>query len=85
MEVKIMQDLQDKPLSYIAEIIRVNWNNPSPYAVPYINAMAQLRSINDNYYADSAKSVVMYFLCNATGWRGDTARLVKAHLKKAVK
>lgn len=80
-----MQDLQDKPLSYIAEIIRVNWNNPSPYAVPYINAMAQLRSINDNYYADSAKSVVMYFLCNATGWRGDTARLVKAHLKKAVK
>ena len=80
-----MQDLQDKPLSYIAEIIRVNWNNPSPYAVPYIDAMAQLQSINDNYHADTAKSVVMYFLCNATGWRGDTARLVKAHLKKAVK
>lgn len=80
-----MQDLQDKPLSYIAEIIRVNWNNPSPYAVPYINAMAQLRSINDSYYADSAAGVVMYFLANAQTWRGDTARVVKAHLKKAVK
>ena len=80
-----MLNLENKPLSTIAEIIRINWDNPSPYAVPYINAMAQLRSIDDSYYADTAKSVVMYFLCNAAGWRGDTARLVKAHLKKAVK
>jgi len=80
-----MLDLENKPLSYIAEIIRVSWNNPSPYAVPYINAMAQLRSINDSYHADTANSVVLYFLANAQGWRGDTARLVKAHLKKAVK
>ena len=80
-----MLSLENKPLSYIAEIIRVNWNNPSPYAVPYIDAMAQLRSINDNYHADTAKSVVLYFLANAQGWRGDTARLVKAHLKKVAK
>lgn len=80
-----MLDLENKPLSTIAEIIRVNWNNPSPYAVPYINAMAQIRSINDSYYADTARSVVLYFLANAQGWRGDTARLIKAHLKKAVK
>ncbi len=80
-----MQDLQDKPLSYIAELIRANWNNPNPYAVPYIDAMAQLQSINDNYHADTAKGVVMYFLCNANTWRGDTARAVKAHLRAAVK
>ena len=80
-----MLDLENKPLSTIAEIIRVNWNNPSPHAVPYIDAMAQLRSINDSYYADSAESVVMRFLCNAQTWRGDTARLVKAHLKSLVK
>lgn len=80
-----MLDLENKPLSYVAEVIRVNWVNPSPYAVPYINAMAQLRSINDSYYADSAAGVVMYFLANAQTWRGDTARIVKAHLKKAVK
>ena len=80
-----MLDLENKPLSYVAEVIRANWVNPSPYAVPYINAMAQLRSINDSYYADSAAGVVMYFLANAQTWRGDTARVVKAHLKKAVK
>ena len=80
-----MNDLQNKPLSYTAQIIRANWANPSPHAVPYIDAMAQLNSINDNYYADSAESVVMRFLCNAQTWRGDTARLVKAHLKSLVK
>jgi len=80
-----MNDLQNKPLSYTAQIIRANWTNPSPHAVPYIAAMAQLNSINDNYYADSAESVVMRFLCNAQTWRGDTARLVKAHLKSLVK
>jgi len=77
-----MQDLKDKPLSDIAEIIRNDWVKPSPYAVQYIDAMAQLRSINDNYYADTAYGVVCYFLANANGWRGDTARTVKLHLKQ---
>jgi len=77
-----MQDLQDKPLSYIAQIIRADWAKPSPYAVQYIDAMAQLRSIDDNYYADTAHGVVCYFLANANGWRGDTARTVKLHLKR---
>ena len=80
-----MNELRNKPLSYTAEIIRANWTNPSPYAVPYINAMAQINSINDSYYADTANSVVLYFLANAQTWRGDTARLVKAHLKSLVK
>ena len=80
-----MNDLQDKPLSYTAQIIRDNWNNPSPYALPYIEAMAQINSIEDNDYADTAHSVVIYFLANAQTWRGDTARLVKAHLKSLVK
>jgi hypothetical protein len=80
-----MSDLHNKPLSYTAQIIRANWTNPSPYAVPYIDAMAQLRSIDDSYYADTAKSVVLYFLANAQTWRGDTARLVKAHLKSLVR
>jgi hypothetical protein len=77
--------LENKPLSAIAEIIRTNWVNPSPYAVPYVDAMAQLQSINESYYADTAQSVVIYFLANAQTWRGDTARLVKAHLKGLVK
>jgi len=80
-----MNDLHNKPLSYTAQIIRSNWVNPSPYALPYLEALEQLNSIDDNYYADTAESVVIYFLANAQTWRGDTARLVKAHLKSLVK
>jgi hypothetical protein len=43
--------------------------------------MGQLNSIHGEFYNDSAKSVVAYFLANAGTWRGDTARRVKAELK----
>ena len=46
--------------------------------------MDQLSSIDDNFYMDSADSVVNYFLSNATGWRGDTAKRVKSELKGMV-
>jgi hypothetical protein len=51
-------------------------------AVPYLDAMCELNSINDNYYYDSGESVVRYFLANANTWRGEKARAVKAELKK---
>jgi hypothetical protein len=53
--------------------------------VPYLDAMRSLNSINDDYYSDSAKTIVIYFLSNATTWRGDTARQVKAELKALTK
>jgi hypothetical protein len=43
--------------------------------------MHQLNSIDDNYHYDTGKSVVRYFLANASTWRGDTARKIKAELK----
>jgi hypothetical protein len=57
----------------------------SPYAAPYVDAMSSLNSINDTYITESANSVVLYFLANAGTWRGDTARAVKAYLKKIAK
>jgi hypothetical protein len=69
----------------IADEIRKDWKNVSPYAKPYLDAMGQLDSIEDNYYFDSAKSVVLYFLSNAASWRGDTARRIKAELKAMCK
>lgn len=54
-------------------------------AEPYLQAMCQLDSINDRYFCDSGKSVVLYFLCNARAWKGDVARLVKAELNRRVK
>lgn len=74
-----------RSLNTIAKDIRSDWTTITPYARPYLNAMLSLESINDSYFADSAKSVVLYFLSNAASWRGDVARRIKAELKEMVK
>jgi len=71
----------NRPLSEIAREIRADWTKVYFGAVPYLDAMSTLNSIEDNYYYDSAKSIVLYFLANAGTWRGDVARRVKAELK----
>ena len=73
-----------RPLSVIARDIRATWPKVYFGAVPYLQAMAQLGSINDKYYEDSARSVVNYFLANAGTWRGEDARRIKAELKAMV-
>jgi hypothetical protein len=74
--------MTNRPLHVIAHEIRFDWKKPYFGAIPYLDAMGSLNSIDDMYYADTAKSVVLYFLSNATTWRGETARRVKAELKK---
>lgn len=55
---------------------------PVPYAAkPYLQAMAMLSSIEDSYYADSGRSIVAYFLSNASSYRGERAKALKAELK----
>ena len=71
-----------RSLSDIAMEIRKDWTKVYFGAVPYLDAMSTLNSIDDNYMFDSGKSIVLYFLSNATTWRGETARRVKAELKK---
>ena len=70
-----------RPLFEIAKEINKDWKNVYFGAVPYLNAMYSLNSINDMYGMDTAKSIVIYFLSNATSWRGDTARRIKSELK----
>ena len=72
---------EQRPLHVIAREIRTDWKKPYFGAVPYLDAMRQLNSIHGEFYNDSAKSVVAYFLANAGTWRGDTARRVKVGLK----
>jgi len=74
-----------RPLHEIAAEIRKDWKNVYFGAKPYLDAMATLNSINDNYGWDSGKSIVRYFLANASTWRGDTAKRIKAELKAMVK
>lgn len=70
-----------RPLSAIAAEIAADWTKPNYAAVPYLDAMSALDKITDNYGYDSGKSVVLYFLANASTWRGEVARRIKKELK----
>lgn len=74
-----------RPLHEVAREIHANWgakgNGVNFAALPYLNAMASMNSIGENYYADTGESIVAYFLCNAGSWRGEVARRIKKELK----
>jgi hypothetical protein len=75
-----------RPLSTIAREISRNWAGKVNFgAKPYLDAMRSLDDIKDNYYEDSGRSVVAYFLSNASTWRGETAKEIKAELKAILK
>ena len=82
---------QNRPHYEIAEEIRKDWKATSKNgkiyfgAVPYLDAMSTLNSINDNYIMDSGKSIVIYFLANAQTWKGDKAREIKKELNAMLK
>lgn len=78
-------NLQEKTISEIGTIIRNDWENVYFGAVPYLNAMCTLYSIDDSYGLDSGRSIVTYFLGNANTWRGEIAREVKKELNKRLK
>ena len=74
-----------RPLYEIARDIKKDWKNVYFGAKPYLDAMATLNSINDNYGSESGKSMVLYFLSNASTWRGEAAKRIKAELKAMAK
>lgn len=74
-----------RPLYEIAAEIKRCWPKVYFGAVPYLDALSALDSINDNYGLDSADSIVRYFLANAQTWRGEDARRIKAELKGLLK
>jgi len=73
--------MQNRSLSSIAREIRADWKNPYFGAVPYLDAMLSLDSVADPYYYDSGKTIVAYFLANASTYRGETAKRIKLELK----
>jgi hypothetical protein len=74
-----------RKLSEIASEIKSDWSNVYFGAVPYLDAMGTLNSIEDDYILDSGRSIVAYFLANAGTWRGEVARRVKKELNKMLK
>lgn len=71
-----------RPLYEIAGEIKADWTNVYFGAKPYLDAMLTLDSIDDKYGLDDGESIVLYFLGNAATWKGETARRIKAELKK---
>lgn len=74
-----------RPISAIASDILDAWPRPNYAAVPYLSAMRALGGIDDRYIHDSAREIVLRFLCNASAFRGDRARALKAELRGMLK
>jgi hypothetical protein len=78
-----------RPLNEIAREIEQVWGSIGKgvnYAArPYLDAMKELSSVQDRYFYDSGHSVVIYFLSNATTFRGEDAKRIKAELKSLIK
>ena len=70
-----------RPIRTIASEIIQDWKKPYFGAVPYLAAMQSLDTIDDAYGYDDARTVILYFMSNATTWRGAKAREIKAELK----
>ena len=74
-----------RSISDIASEIKKDWKQVSPYARPYLDAMFSLDDIDDRYGMDSGRSVVAYFLSNASQWKGDKAKEIKKELNRMLK
>ena len=74
-----------RPIREIAADIVKAWPKPNYAAVPYLEAMHSLDKITDMYFADKASSIVLYFLTNASTFRGEDAKCIKAELKNLTK
>ena len=70
-----------RSLETIAREIRADWVRPYFGAVPYLDAMRSLGCVDDNFGYDDGRSIVLYFLSNASTWRGPTAKTIKLELK----
>lgn len=65
----------------IAREIKQVWPNPYFGAVPYLDAMLCVDTVNSRYGCEDGKTQVIYFLSNAATWRGEDAKRIKAELK----
>lgn len=96
METKTINYIADQTdysamsISQLASIIRTDWRKQPGKgiyfgAVPYLDAMHTMDKITDNYGADSGRSIVAYFLGNASTWKGEVAKAIKKELNKRLK
>jgi hypothetical protein len=82
---------EHRKIRHIASEICQHWKDkngkPNVHfaAKPYLQVMLQLDSVSEYYGFDTARSIINYFLCNASSFRGEHARRLKAELKAMLK
>lgn len=72
---------EHRSLTVIAQDMYRHWSPVNYAARPYLSAMLSMRCPQEMYYLDSGRSVVEYFLFNASTFRGPEARRIKAELR----
>jgi hypothetical protein len=77
--------MEHRPISAIARDIRRAWPNVNYAARPYLDAMRHLNRPLDNFGFDDARDIVLRFLGNASSFRGEQAKALKAELRTMVK
>lgn len=79
-------DYSKMSLSELAAIIRKDWSKQgkgvSIHAKDWLYALSTLQTIKDSFMAESGRTVVAYFLSNASTWKGDVAKAIKKELTK---
>ncbi len=80
-----MQTINSRPVYKIAEEILNDWQAPYFGARPYLAAMLTINNELENYGQDTAKSIILYFLSNASSYRGSKAKELKNELKTLIK
>jgi hypothetical protein len=71
-----------RSLSAIALDIKKTWPKVNFAAVPYLKAMSTMTTVDTMYGWEYGDIIVVTFLNNATTWRGEDARRIKAELKQ---
>jgi cobyric acid synthase len=71
-----------RPIHEIAHEIDQKWPKKYFGAVPYLQAMFYLEDKTSMYGVESAKSIVVYFLSNASTFKGEDAKRIKKELKQ---
>jgi len=75
-----------RPIFSIAKDIREEWGSKVYFgAKPYLDAMMFLSNKDDKYGFDDAENIVLYFLSNASTFRGERAKELKQELRDVIK
>jgi hypothetical protein len=84
--VSLADELKGKKLFEIAQTVirdhRETGQKVNFALKPWLDALGSISEITDSYGAESGRTVIAYFLSNASQYKGATAKAVKAELKR---